>query len=44
LLNSGGAVRRFIHGVAAALESLAQHGAEFMFIFDKKERFHLLRL
>src|SRR6266436_5010678 len=43
LLNCRGAVRRFVHGVARALQCLAQHGAQLGLIFDKEERFHLFR-
>ncbi len=43
LLDSGAAVRRLIYGVAGALERFAEHCAQFIFIFNKQERFHLLR-
>src|ERR1700682_1051479 len=43
LLDGSGPVRRLIHGVAGALQRFAEHGAQFIFVFDQKERFHLLR-
>ncbi len=43
LLDGGGSVRRLIYGVTGALQRFAEHGAQFIFVFDKKERFHLLR-
>src|SRR5882762_164108 len=42
-LDCGGPVRRFVNGVASALQRFAKHGAQFILIFDQKERFHLLR-
>ena len=43
LLDCGGAVRRFVHGVSRALQRLPHHGAQFGFIFNKQKRFHLSR-
>src|ERR1700686_477089 len=43
LLDGRAAVRSFLDNVAGALQRFSQHGAQFIFVFDKKERFHLLR-
>jgi len=39
-LDSGGTVGVLVDGVTIALERLAQHGAEFILVFDEEERFH----
>src|SRR5215813_8609324 len=39
-LDGGGAVGGFVHGMAVALERLAEHGAEFVLVFDEEKRFH----
>ena len=43
LLDRGCAVRRFVHGVARALQCLSQHSAQFGLVFNEEERFHLFR-
>ena len=42
-LDGGGAVGGFVDGVASALEGLAQHGAELVFVFDQEQGFHVPR-
>src|SRR5208282_1809062 len=42
-LNGRGTVRRFVDGVSGALQRLAQHGAQFLLVFNEEERFHLFR-
>ena len=36
-VDRGIAVGRFVHGIAGALQRLAEHGAQFGFVFDKEE-------
>jgi len=42
LLDGGRAVGGFFDGMAVALESLAEHGAQLGFVFDEEERFHVV--
>jgi len=42
-LLDGGVPSVLIYCVAGTLQRFAEHGAQFIFVFDQKERFHVLR-
>src|SRR5258705_4949734 len=42
-LDRGGPVRRFVNGVASALQRFSKHGTQFILVFDQKEWVHLPR-
>ena len=44
LLDGGGAVGGFVHGVAAAPKGFAQHGSQLVFVFDEEQGFHVTRI